>query len=155
MRDVVFQYGVDDDFVQSGVLELIAGGGTASIFELRDESSLPFAADGRVDVQDVGFEPNHAFDGLQGVAIDFDDEEVLAMGRACHADFEEKSRPFYVQSVGVEMVEEDLLGEKHAAELGEVAVNMVELLDRQGGFEVVERVAEGGFLAFEVADDLR
>ena len=79
----------------------------------------------------------------------------MAMGRARHADFEEESRPFDIQSVGVEMVKKNLLGEKHAAELGKVAVDMVELFARQGGLKVIERVAEGGFLAFEVANDLR
>ena len=52
------------------------------------------------------------------------------MGRARHADFEEKSWAFDIQSVGIEMVEENLLGEEHATELGKVAVDMVELLGR-------------------------
>ncbi len=128
LRDVVFEYGVDDDLVQPCVLELVMGGSAIAGLEFLDEARLPWAACRRIDVQDVGFKPCHTPYRVQRVAIDFDDEEVVAVPHHWSVNLEEIGRLLDVQPVGVEVVEKDLLGEKNAVELGKVAVDMVELL---------------------------
>ena len=70
------------------------------------------------------------------------------------ADFKEKGGATDFQSIGIEVVEKYLFGKRDAVKFGKFAVDEVELCIGKKRLDVTDRVAEGGFLAFKVVDDL-
>ena len=68
------------------------------------------------------------------------------------ADFEEEGGLVDFQSVDVQIIKEYLFGKEGTVHLWQVGIDEVELLFRQSGFDVVERLAEGGLFFSEVAE---